>query len=71
MVCKLKRSLYGLNQSPRKWYQNFDTYILILGFVRSKVDRCVYYKEEGGQFIYVSLYFGDMFLVGKNMDIVK
>ena len=39
LVCKLKRSLYGLNQSPRMWYQKFDTYILSLGFVRNKVDH--------------------------------
>jgi hypothetical protein len=47
LVCKLKRSIYGLKQSPRMWYQNFDTYILILGFVRSKVDHFIYSKEEG------------------------
>jgi hypothetical protein len=45
LVCKLKKSLYGLKQSPRMWYQKFDTYILGLGFVRSKVDHCVYSKR--------------------------
>lgn len=39
LVCKLKKSLYGLKQSPRMWYQKFDTYILGLGFVRSRVDH--------------------------------
>jgi hypothetical protein len=36
LVCKLKKSLYGLKQSPRMWYQKFDTYMLGLGFTRSK-----------------------------------
>jgi hypothetical protein len=44
LICKLKKSLYGLKQSPRMWYQNFDTYILGFGFVRSRADHCVYSK---------------------------
>jgi hypothetical protein len=71
LVRKLKRSLYGLKKSPRRWYQKFDTYILSLGFVRSKVDHCIYSKEECGCFIYVSLYVNDMLLIGNNMDAIK
>ena len=71
LVCKLKRSLYGIKQSPRIWYQNFDTYILSFGFVRSKVDHCIYSKEEGGRFIYAALYVDDMLLIGNNMDTIK
>ena len=44
LVCKLKKYLYGLKKYPRTWYQNFDTYILGLGFVRRKVDHYVYSK---------------------------
>jgi hypothetical protein len=71
LVCKLKRSLYGLKQSPRMWYQNFDTYILSFRFVRSKVDHFIYSKEEGGHFIYVSLYVDDMLLIRNSMDTIK
>jgi hypothetical protein len=71
LVCKLKKSLYGLKQSPRMWYQKFDTYILGLGFVRSKDDHCVYSKQVGNHFIYAVLYVDDMLLVGNNMDVIK
>ena len=40
-VCKLKRSLYGLKQSPRQWYKRFDSFMLSHGFKRSKFDSCV------------------------------
>ena len=70
LVCNLKKSLYGLKKSPRMWYQKFDTYILGLGFTRSKVDHCVYFKLVGDDFIYVVLYVDDMFSIGNN-EIMK
>jgi hypothetical protein len=53
------------------WYQKFDTYILGLGFVRSRADHCVYSKQVGNHFIYVVLYVDDILLVGNNMDVIK
>jgi hypothetical protein len=33
LVCKLKKSLYGLKQSPREWYKKIDRYVLEKGFL--------------------------------------
>ena len=34
LVCKLKRSLYGLKQSPRCWNATLDEYLKELGFLQ-------------------------------------
>jgi len=62
--------LYGLNQSPRMWYQKFDTYIWGLGFTRSEVDHFVYYKSISDRVIYLVLYMDDMLLIIKDKEII-
>ena len=57
--------------NSKEGLQVFDTYILGLGFVRSRDDHCVYSKQIGNHFIYVWLYVDDMLLVGNNMDVIK
>jgi hypothetical protein len=42
-----------------------------LGFVRTRVDHCVYSKQVGNNFIYVVMYVDDMLLIGNNMDVIK
>jgi hypothetical protein len=71
MVCKMKKSLYGLKQSPRMWYKKFDTYMLGLGFTRGKDDHCVHFKSIGDQLIYLVLYVDNMLLIGKNKEIIE
>ena len=53
------------------WYQKFDTYILGLGFLRSKVDHYVYCKQVSNHFIYVVLYVDEMFLVRNNIHLIN
>lgn len=49
LVCKLKRSLYGLKHTPRHWYKLFGSY------------RCVYVKSlKNGSFIFLLSYVDDM-----------
>jgi hypothetical protein len=70
MVCKMKKSLYGLKQSPRMWYQKFDTCMLGLSFIRRKEDHCVYFKLIGDHLIYFVLYVDDKFLIGNKKEII-
>ncbi|GJW87533.1 retrotransposon protein, putative, ty1-copia subclass [Tanacetum coccineum] len=66
-VCLLKKSLYGLKQSPRQWYKRFDEYMLSNGFKRSSYDSCVYYRSYApGEYIYLLLYVDDILIACKS-----
>ena len=66
LVCRLKKSLYGLKQSPRQWYKKFDSFMLSDGFKRSDYDRCVYLKTINGSAIYLLIYVDDMLIAVKD-----
>ena len=67
-VCLLKKSLYGLKQSPRQWYKRFDSFMLGHGYSRSMYDSCVYFRKlNDGSFIYLLLYVDDMLIAAKNI----
>ena len=44
LVCRLKKSIYGLKQSPRCWNQAFSEYLKSIDFAQSGADPCVYIK---------------------------
>jgi hypothetical protein len=68
LVCKLKKSFYGLKQSPRQWYKRFDSYMIKIGYKRCEYDCCVYVKSlDDGSFIFLLLYVDDMLIVAKSI----
>nr|AAC62132.1 copia-like retroelement pol polyprotein [Arabidopsis thaliana] len=66
-VCLLKRSLYGLRQSPRQWNNRFNEFMQKIGYERSKYDSCVYFKElQSGEYIYLLLYVDDILIASRD-----
>ena len=47
LICNLKRSLYGLKQSPWCWNEKLSTYLKQLGYKQSGADPCVHSWEQG------------------------
>eukprot|EP00253_Pinus_taeda_P021368 PITA_21368 len=67
-VYRLKKSLYGLKQSPRQWYKKFDSFMLSQKYIRSEYNHCVYFKQlSDGMFIILVLYVDDMLLESKSI----
>ncbi|KAL4366702.1 hypothetical protein GQ457_05G014270 [Hibiscus cannabinus] len=62
LVCKLKKSIYGLKQASRRWYLKFHEVISSFGFVENIMDQCIYQKVSGSKICFLILYVDDILL---------
>ncbi|XP_056687859.1 uncharacterized mitochondrial protein AtMg00810-like [Spinacia oleracea] len=69
-VCLLKKSLYGLKQDPRAWYQRFADFVATLGFSHSKSDHSFIY-HRGTDVAYILLYVDDIILTASSNTLRK
>nr|GEU49286.1 putative ribonuclease H-like domain-containing protein [Tanacetum cinerariifolium] len=49
-VYKVEKTLYGLHQAPRAWYETLLTYLLDNGFQRGKIDKTLFIKRQKDEF---------------------
>ena len=71
LVCKLKKSIYVLKQSPRCWNATLDTHLRDMGFTQSSSDPCIYYINTGGDIFCLGVYVDDIILAGSSDDQIK
>jgi hypothetical protein len=71
-VCKLKRSIYGLKQSPRQWNKVIDGYLKANGFRSSICEPCVYIRQHTGSTVpeIITLSVDDLLLIGKSTELI-
>ena len=69
LVCKLRRSLYGMKQSSRAWFSRFSSVVQEFDMIRSATDHSVFYHHSSiGQFIYLIVYVDDIIITGSDHD---
>jgi len=50
-VCCLDKSLYGLKQASRQWYEKLTSHLFTIGFNQSKADHSLFIKKYEKSFI--------------------
>ena len=65
MVCELRKSIYGLKQSPRTWYEKINKFFLDHGFTRSEQDHNVYIHKAFS--LILLLYVDDLVLTSPSL----
>ena len=76
LVCKLKRSLYGLKQVARCWNSAFDSFLKSDGYKQVGADPCLYIKsikQPNGKinFVILSIHVDDILLFSNNVDMLN
>lgn len=71
LVYKLKKSIYGLKQSGRNWYQLLNDHLEENSFVRNLSDHCVYRKQIGNETIIVLIWVDESIITASNDDLLN
>jgi len=69
-LCQLIRSLYGLKQSSRCWYQKLSTFLTDQGFTRIQSDYAVFVKRTGISLIIIGIHVDDLMILGSTKKII-
>jgi hypothetical protein len=68
MVCKLKKSLYGLKQSPRAWFDRFMRAVCEMGYSQCNGDHTVFYKHNDSRITILAVYVDDIVITGDDVE---
>ena len=64
LVCKLKKSIYGLKHSSRCWNAVFSEYMISLQFQQSTADLCIFVRNSDNISI-VAFYIDNLIVIAK------
>ena len=68
-VCRLKKSLNGLKQSPRAWFGRFTKSMLDRGYSQSQVDHTLFIKLSSiGRVTVLIVYVDDIIVTGDDNE---
>ena len=73
-MCKLQRSIYGLEQASRSWNIRFHEVIKAYGFIQTYSEAYIFKKVSGSSIAFLILYVDDKLLIGsdtKFLDSIK
>lgn len=68
VVCKMKKSLYGLKQASRQWFLKFSESLMRLGFQKSYSDHTLFIRRVNGIYTSVLVYVDDIIIASNNDD---
>jgi hypothetical protein len=69
-ICKLRRSLYGLKQTPRAWFEKFRNTLLSFTFTQSQYDSSLFFHTSASGIVLLLVYMDDIIIIGTNCGLI-
>ena len=66
---RLNKSLYGLKQSGRMWYNRLSEYLLKEGYKNDQICPCIFIKKFNKGFVIIAVYVDDLNILGTSGEI--
>ena len=66
-VCMLLKSLYGLKQTSRKWYEKLTSLLIQQHYIQSTTDHSLFIKKTDTSFTVLLVYVDDVIIVGDSI----
>jgi len=66
-VCKLQKSLYGLKQASRKWYERLTSTLLAQDYSQAAFGHSLFIKKTSSSFTILLVYVDDIILAGNSL----
>jgi len=66
IVCRLRKVIYGLKQSPRAWFEKFNMIISGIGFARCHSDHSVFVRRTKSDSVILAVYVDDILLTSSD-----
>ena len=68
---KLNKSLYGLKQSGRMWYNRLSEYLLKEGYKNDPICPCIFMKKSENGYVIIAVYVDDINIIGTPEELPK
>ena len=65
-VCKLKKTIYGLKQSPRAWFNKFNKVAMQFDFQMCNFEHLIFIRQRSTGYVILAIYVDNILVTESN-----
>ena len=71
LACLLHKSIYGLKQAGRRWWQHLHAQLTKIGFESTTSEPCLYLRKESNSACFIAVYVDDIIVAAPTPKIIE